>query len=365
MTERRPHPVVDVDAHYYEDVRGFSRYLDEPWKSRFANWSGQFYMPVAGAAIYTGDARLQGRIRHHLYPLPRSAADVPEVMRFLGVDVIVLLPDSMLTIAQVTDKRRAVAICNGFIDSMLDGVVDPAAGIYTVVCPPPQDPAAGAELIRRVGREPGVAGVCLMTDGPILPYGDSYYDPIYRAAVDHGLPVLFHGGFGGPEGSDSGYRLQTYAENHLAFVLNNQIQLTSVVFQGVAERFPDLKIVFEEAGVFWIPQMMFRLDTEYSMRRSELTLLRQPPSAYIKRFFFGTQPLERVPTNRYLQYVFEMIEGENCLMFATDWPHHDFDNPVTIRRLSFLPEAARDRILGGNACRVMRFQPVGVLAPGA
>jgi predicted TIM-barrel fold metal-dependent hydrolase len=136
-------------------------------------------------------------------------------------------------------------------------------------------------------------------------------------------------------------------------------QMTSILFQGVPERFPNLKLVFQEAGVFWIPQMMWRLDSEYSMRRPEVPWLKKPPSEYIKSFYFGTQPLERVPHEKYLKYCFEMIDAERTLVFATDWPHSDFDSPLVIERMSFLSAEGKAKILGGNAQQVLRFAGKG------
>jgi len=109
--------------------------------------------------------------------------------------------------------------------------------------------------------------------------------------------------------------------------------------------------------------MMFRLDSEYSMRRPEVPWLKKPPSEYIKAFYFGTQPLERVPNERYLKYVFEMMDAERTLLFATDWPHSDFDAPVVIERLSFLSETARANILGANARQALRFAGKGAMQP--
>jgi predicted TIM-barrel fold metal-dependent hydrolase len=138
-------------------------------------------------------------------------------------------------------------------------------------------------------------------------------------------------------------------------------QMTSIIFQGVPERFPGLRLVFQEAGVFWIPLMMFRLDSEYSMRRPEVPWLKKPPSEYIKSFSFGTQPLERVTDEKYLKYVFDMVDAERTLMFATDWPHTDFDAPIVIDRMSFLTEQGKANILGSNARGVLRFAGKGAL----
>ncbi len=58
-----------------------------------------------------------------------------------------------------------------------------------------------------------------------------------------------------------------------------------------------------------------------------------------------------------------MMDAEHTLLFATDWPHSDFDAPVVLERLSFLSEAAKANVLAGNACRVLRFASKGPLAP--
>lgn len=347
--------VVDVDAHYYENIRQFARYLDEPWKTRIQYWSTEYYLPVEPIGATT-DKHLQGRISRQGLPMPRRPEDIPDVMQYLGVDVIVLVPNSMLGLNHVSDRRRAVALCTGFIEHMLAEVVRPRQGIFTALCVPPQDIKAAVRLMEKYGQADGVCALCLFTDGPIpFPYGDQYYDPIYEAAQELQLPILFHSGYGGPEGSFSGLGLQTYAENHLAFVINHEIQLTSVVMQGVPERFPRLRAVWEEAGLFWIPTVMFRLDQEYARTRADYPILKKPPSEYIKGFYFDTQPLELVPTPKYLQYVMEMIDGERTLMFATDWPHADFDHPVVIERMAFLSEEAKRRILGENALQVLRL----------
>jgi predicted TIM-barrel fold metal-dependent hydrolase len=358
--------VIDLDAHYYEQPREWARFLDEPWRTRIAAWSADYYAPIE-ALGRTADAHLQGRIDHDQLPELHQPDDVPRAMDYLGIDCMVLLPNALLALNHISDRRRALVLCRGYVEHMLERVVDPARGIFTTLCLAPHDPLESARLVERYGAADGVCSVCLMTDGPLpFPFGDQYYDPIYRAVAESGLPLLFHSGFGGPEGGFSGLGLQSYVENHLAFVVNQQVQITSVVMQGVPERHPELKLVWEEAGIFWIPGLMYRLDTEYSRRRSDHTLLRKPPSEYVKGFWFTTQPLEVVPKPEYFRYVLEMIDGQRTLVFASDWPHSDFDHPSAVAQsLGFLSRQERQQILGGNAARLLRlrgFEAAGRLA---
>jgi predicted TIM-barrel fold metal-dependent hydrolase len=356
--------VVDTDAHYYENPRAFGKYIDEPWRTRLERWTGLYYAPIA-AASRTHDVLVGGRMKRKDLGLPVTDCrdGVLEIMDYLDVDVTVLLPGLLLGIAEISDKRRAVTLCQGFIEHMINETLDARQGVYTMIVASNQSPEDAARMIDRYGNHDGVCGVAMMTDAPFLPFGDSYYDPIYDACSRNDLALVLHSGYGGPEGHESGYGLQTYVENHIAFVFNNMRQLTSMIFQGVPERFPDMKIAFQEAGIFWIPQMMWRLDSEYSMRRPEVPWLKKPPSEYIKKMWFGTQPLERVPHEKYLKYCIEMMDGEKNLMFATDWPHSDFDSPVVIERMSFLSDEGKSNILAGNAQRLLRFRGKGALQP--
>jgi predicted TIM-barrel fold metal-dependent hydrolase len=356
--------IVDVDAHYHDDPRAVHKYLEEPWKSRIRDWSGKYYLPTSGGSI--GDPLMGGRIRigkHKNDILKRtlgissSRESIRETMEFLDFETIVMIPTYMLHCGKINDKGRAVALGNGHADYMLEEMVDPENGIYCALPVPAQDPDEARKLIERVGAEPGFCGIIIVTSGPIPPLGDRFYDPIYDAAEKYNLPCILHSGFSGPDANTYATGLEKWVESHsLDFVFSNMIQLTSVVMQGVKERFPKLDFIFQESGIFYIPQMMYRLDNEYMRRRSEVPLLKKLPSEYIKDFYYGTQPLE-LPTNmNHLKMVFEMIDAPNTLMYASDYPHYDWDHPSCIERLTFLSEEDKFKILGENARRVLRFK---------
>jgi hypothetical protein len=132
--------------------------------------------------------------------------------------------------------------------------------------------------------------------------------------------------------------------------------LVSIISEGVVERFSNLKFVFIEGGITWIPWIMYRLDSEYLMRRSEAPLLNKLPSEYFKQFFFTSQPLERPPDIHDLKWIFDRFSASTQLMYASDYPHWDFDVPKVIYDLPFLSENDKRRILGENARELFKIQ---------
>jgi hypothetical protein len=151
---------------------------------------------------------------------------------------------------------------------------------------------------------------------------------------------------------------QEFIETHtLGFLWANMARLTSVIVQGVPEKFPELAIVFQECGLFRIPLMMYRLDAEYLKRQSKAPLLDRRPSDYIREFYYGTQPLENPDESVFLNQVIEMFGGPERLMYATDYPHWDYDEPSSITDLPFLTDEEKQRILGAPLRKCSGYEP--------
>jgi predicted TIM-barrel fold metal-dependent hydrolase len=355
--------VVDCDAHYLEPINEMVEYIDEPWHSRLSGADPAKWIPFG-----LGDRMMAGRIRRddvdygYGYGV-QSAAEIRATMAHIGVDASVLVPNRIVTMGHVSVRDLVVALNAGYIRYMLDKVVDPAAGVYTMVIACWQDPEASADLIDEVADHTGVAGVCMMTAGANPPLGDVRYDPIFDAAQRHDLPLVFHGapGLNLVEGADYAGGFQRLIESHsLGFAISNQIQLTSLILQGVPERFPDLKFVFQESGLFWVPMMQYRLDEYFLKRRSEAPLLTGLPSEYIRdRFYFGTQPIEAPKDQRHLEMVFEAANGAEHFVFCSDYPHFDYDDPSAILKLRFLDASQKANVFAGNALNVFKLRKDG------
>src|SRR5205823_5792249 len=109
---------------------------------------------------------------------------------------------------------------------------------------PHQEPTDAADLIRRLGPNPGIAAVAMMLGVVEPPFGDTFYNPIYEAAQDVGLPIVFHGaGVGLNNFVMRGF--QRFIEvQAVGYPFYSEVTATSVVIQGLAERFPGLKMLF-------------------------------------------------------------------------------------------------------------------------
>jgi uncharacterized protein len=142
----------------------------------------------------------------------------------------------------------------------------------------------------------------------------------------------------------------------LGFPFYNMIHLTNWVTNGLGERFPKLPVIWIEGGLAWIAFLMQRLDHEYMLRPSEYPLLKKKPGDYMRDMYYASQPMERVDDVA-LQCTLRMINAETQLLYASDYPHWDFDLPGTIWDLPFLSEKAKHNILGGTAARLFKLPP--------
>ena len=180
------------------------------------------------------------------------------------------------------------------------------------------------------------------------PLGRHRYWPIYARAEELGLPLGIHvGGYGGHAPTGGGWP-SFYTEEHQSNAHSVAATLTSLVTEGVPERFPNLKIVFIEGGFGWIPATTWRMDQHFERFRSEVPHLKRKPSEYVREhFWFTTQPIDEPDNARHLRSVIEWI-GVDRLLFSSDYPHWDFDDP----RFAFkapLSEAERAKIFNANA----------------
>ena len=194
------------------------------------------------------------------------------------------------------------------------------------------------------------------------PVHDNRYMPVYAAIEETGLPLAFHAG---PTWEDEWMKtMNRFLSMHaISFVHCNIVHMTNWLVNGLPERFPRLKVIWVESGLAWVPFLMQRLDHEYLKRTSEAPLLKRPPSEYMREMYYTSQPMEMDHLGL-LESTLTAINAETQLVYASDWPHWDFDLPSVFLDLPFLSEQAKRNILGLNAARLFDLD-VPALQAGA
>lgn len=339
--------VVDTDVHLSIPFEELAEYCDEPFRSLTKYPT---YTPVhrSGWNRYMG-----GKIESEKAHVRTAETLHEQVCVEFGIDYPILNAFPMLN--SVPEDDRAVALMYAYNDYLLDQYLDDYDAFRGLCTVATQDPDAAAEEIDRMSTESKIEGVYILNSGAQPPLGDPTYDVIYQAAEDHGLHVAYHASAGAPFAKDfpiQDTQFNRFLENHvLAHPWAHMMTLTSLLVNGTPAKFPDLNFCFLEAGVGWVPYMMFRLNKEYAMRRSEAPLLDRSPESYIRdQCYFSTQPIGEPDTAVDIQSLVDLV-GVDSLMLSTDYPHWDFDHPDAMdTHLSRFGDAsARERVLAGTA----------------
>jgi len=260
----------------------------------------------------------------------------------------------LLEAGELLNLEYGAAFARAINDWQVAEWLEPEPRLRASITVPYEDAALAVAEIERRADDARFVQV-LLASRTLEPLGRRRYWPLYAAAEAAGLPIGIHfGGAGGFPTTAAGIP-SFYFEEHAGMATAFQDQLTSLVFEGVFERFPRLGVVLIEGGFAWLLPLMWRLDRTGRMLRDELEHVTRPPSETIReRVYLTTQPIEEPPQPQLLARLLDRMDMDDRLLFATDYPHWDFDAPD--RALPpVLGAARRDRLLRGNARALYRF----------
>jgi predicted TIM-barrel fold metal-dependent hydrolase len=206
-------------------------------------------------------------------------------------------------------------------------------------------PAAVAEVEKWAGDRRFVQ--VLVPHHAGMAYGSPQFDPLWAAASRHGLPVALHSNVGLESYCTPVGFIQRYPEyngvGHPLFIAQH---LVSLIANGAFDRFPDLRFVFVEGGFSLYGPLVSRLDR--SFERLGGSGARRPSDIVRERVRFSSQPIEEPEQFDDLARMWRWCAAENVLMFSTDYPHWDFDDPSRAVSPRF-GDAVRRRVLRDNA----------------
>jgi predicted TIM-barrel fold metal-dependent hydrolase len=143
-----------------------------------------------------------------------------------------------------------------------------------------------------------------------------------------------------------------YAGHITGFQMNMAQILMAMIYGGVLERYPRLRMVLGESGIGWIPYILWRMDSEWEDQFKDLSLT-MPPSEYWTRQCWATYQTDPVG----MKLVDQL--GADKIMWGSDFPHPDGIWPdsreYVAREMADLPGDVCHKIVCGNAARLYHF----------
>lgn len=347
VTDKIGSKLIDTDAHIWETLDDLVPFIDDEEVRQYAGGSSD----LGFNNIYPWDGwdRTAGGRINQGERVIRNADDELTKMEHFGIDVSVLFPTLNLYHGLINTTHFAVELgkaYNRYLEAEYLAGNDNLKGAILV---PHHDIDAAVEEIKKYGGDDDWVSVFLPPVGPDDALGNPKYHPIFEMAEKYGLPVSLHGGaFTANTFPLQTDYFETFLEVHaVSHPFQQLTQITSILCQGVLEKYDDLKIVAMEAGLSWIP-VIYRLDKEYQARRNEAPLLTRLPSEYFREQIYVTaQPIEEISEFDGVSYLAEFAGGWDKLMFSTDWPHWDFDSPEVVN--AYVPKEKRADIFYDTA----------------
>jgi predicted TIM-barrel fold metal-dependent hydrolase len=242
----------------------------------------------------------------------------------------------------------AAALSHAINEWQLETFCKPEPRLRAGIVVPQEDAAFSVTEIDARAGDPHFSQI-IVSPRSSDPLGHRRYWPIFEAAQRANKPIALHvqGFSGGHASTGSGWPTY-YMEEHYAASTGMQNTLTSLVFEGVFEKFPKLKIALIEGGFAWAPALCWRMDKHWERLRAETPHVKRPPSEYVREHvWFTTQPIEEPETPEHLAEVIEWI-GWDRMLFSTDYPHWDFDAPHETFKFK-LTEEQKAKVFRDNA----------------
>jgi len=358
--------IIDGDRHVMEPADLWERYLDRP----FRHYVGWLVPPTDTIGARITDATWRGAFSYAISRGFDCHAYLDDLDRE-GIDVAVLFSTAGLGFCWYDDldPACAAALCRAYNNWLADYCAGAPDRLFGMMLLPLQDVALALKELHRAASELGLRGI-FWRPNPHFDrlISDPVYDPLFACAEELGVPIGYHEGAQGPlppqRGGDLGGggfrwlgtgRVDTgflrHAARHPMEIMGAFLTLATA---GIFDRYPALRFAFLESGCGWLPNWLERMDV-----LAENPYYRQgyqgqvKPSEYFRR---GQCYISSEAEESATMAMLGRTITEDCLMWASDYPHRDavpyFPNTVGgVLANAHLSRAFKQKILWENPAR--------------
>ncbi|MDF2998086.1 MAG: amidohydrolase 2 [Xanthobacteraceae bacterium] len=266
--------------------------------------------------------------------------DRMKVLDKLGIDIQVVAPPPFQCYYTVAPEYAvpATRMVNDGVAAFVAKRPDRLAGLGTVAL---QDPSSAVAELERAVKQLGLKGVQLLTNVDGRELSSPEFEPVFAKAEELGALIMIH-----PNGFTGGERFSRfYFSNVIGNPLETTVALHYLIFDGVLERHPRLKLLAVHGGGF-LPAYSGRIDHAWGARKDSNGGLPRPPSEYLRRVYFDTV----VFTPHQLKYLVETY-GPDKIVLGTDYPFDmaEYDPVGHVLSVESFTDEVRAKIGGGTA----------------
>jgi aminocarboxymuconate-semialdehyde decarboxylase len=236
------------------------------------------------------------------------------------------------------------------VNERIAGIVakwpDRFVGLGTV---PLQDPDLAVSELEYAVKKLGMRGVEInpSVNGMDLSDGRLALEKFFAKAQELDVIIFMH-----PIGFTQGERLfDHYFNNVIGNPLETTVAVSHLIFDGVMERHPKLKVVLPHSGGY-LAHYWARMDHGWRARPDCRTVIKKKPSSYLERFYFDTITFDR----GMLEHLVERFGAEHVLL-GTDYPYDmGVEDPVAfIEGARKITSPEKKQIMGGNAAKLLKI----------
>lgn len=327
------HLVVDIHAHLNVAAADQLARAEMPDLPRGLPFSCPASDRVNASMFEAIGARLNG-VTERIADMDRLGIDVQALSPNPGQYYYMAPPELGRVLARTINEGVAHAVAEA---------PDRLVGIGTV---PLQEPEMAIAEMRRCVTELGLRGIEIGSSVGGRELADDSLRPFFAAAEELGVLLLLH-----PLGFTHGERLrQHYLNNVIGNPLEATIALSHLIFGGVLDAYPGLKLCVVHGGGY-LPGYWGRMNHAWRARADCHGTITRPPSSYLRQLWFDTLVFDEA------QLAFLVAtQGADRICLGSDYPF-DMAEPDPVAFVGSLPEEAQAKILGLNAASLLGLQP--------
>src|SRR5215216_1201574 len=365
----RAYNAIDADGHVLEPFSLWEEYIDPEYRERrprmVIDENAKERMTVEGKLL--GNPRgigslgavgvRQGAVKADTLKYAEGKkggfdphARIPD-MDADGIDAAFLYPSLGLFSGAIHDPQLAAAVCRAYNRWLADYCSPYPDRLFGIAMLPMQDVDLAVAEMRFAKKELGFKGGFIRPN----PYHGTtminhpMYEPFWAAAEDLDISVGFH------EGASAGMpqvgmdRFEARGARHIiTHTMEMMLACLAVIWGGVCEKHPKIRIGFLESGGGWIAPWLDRMDRHFDDQGFNDSGLKTRPSELFQRnCWISFEPVEGS-----LKVLADYV-GPHKIMWATDYPHPDGFFPgapeMVRNQLAGLSEATKRQVMGGGA----------------